>query len=135
MNVEKEKNNGKSSFLGIMTSLLVGLSAGFVIGILFAPKSGKETRKEIKEKSEELIEKSKAGFDIAVGRTKEYVDSGKSKLAEIKSRSEEFIEKGKEKISGFSKVLSSKAGKARKKIKKVIEKGKDTAKKVEEDLS
>ncbi|GAH92327.1 unnamed protein product, partial [marine sediment metagenome] len=39
MNVEKDKTSEKSCFLGIMASLLVGLSVGFVVGILFAPKS------------------------------------------------------------------------------------------------
>ena len=135
MNAKKDKTSEKSYFLGILTSLLAGLSVGFILGVLFTPKSGKETRKEIKEKSDQVIEKSKEGFDAFIGKTREYADKSKSKLADIKSRSEEFIGKGREKITDVSKVLSSKAGKAKKKIEKVVEKGKDTAKKVEEDLS
>ncbi len=68
MNAEKEKSGGKNNFLGIFTALMVGLSAGFIAGVLLAPKSGKETRKQIKEKSEELIEKSKEGFDMFTGK-------------------------------------------------------------------
>ncbi len=135
MNSEKEGNNEKNYFLGILASLIIGLSAGFILGILFAPKPGSETRKEIKEKSEELMKKSKDGLDKFVGRTKEYVDKSKVKLAELKSRGEDFIEKNKGRIVDVSKVIGSEAKKASKKIKKVMEEGKDTAKKVEEDLS
>jgi len=135
MNMENERSNGKSSALGIFTALIVGLSAGFIAGILLAPKSGKETRQQLKEKSEELIEKSREGFDTVMGKTREYVDKGKVKLAEMKSRGEEFVEKSKEKIVDISKAVGSRAGVAKKKIGKVIEKGKNTAKKVEKDLS
>ncbi len=135
MNEEKNGNNGKSYFPGILTSLLFGLSAGFVLGILFAPKSGKETRKEIMEKSEELIKKSKNSLNEFEGKTKDYVDKSKVTLAELKSKGEDFAEKSKGKIVGVSKVIGSGVKKAGKKIKKIVEKGKDTAKKVEEELS
>lgn len=135
MSEEKNGNNGKNYFPGILTSLLFGLSAGFILGILFAPKSGKETRKEIKEKSEELIKKSKDSLDEIAGKTKDYVDKSKVTLAELKSKGEDFVEKGKEKIVGVSKVIGSGVKEAGKKIKKVVEKGKDTARKVEEELS
>ena len=71
MNAKKDETSEKSCFLGILTSLLVGLSAGFVVGILFASKSGEETRKEIKEKGDQAIEKSKEGFDTFIGKTKD----------------------------------------------------------------
>src|SRR4030042_1252970 len=124
MSEEKNGNNGKNYFPGILASLLFGLSAGFVLGILFAPKSGKETRKEIKEKSEELIKKSKNSLDEIAGKTKDYVDKSKATLAELKSKGEDFVEKGKEKIVGVSKVIGSGVKEAGKKIKKEVEKGK-----------
>jgi gas vesicle protein len=135
MNEDKNENNVKSYFSGILTTLLIGLSAGFVLGILFAPKSGKETRKEIKDKSEELVKKSKDSLDEIAGKTKDYVDKSKSKLAELKSRGEDFVGKSKKTISGISKVIGSEAKETGKKIRKVVKKGKNTAKKVEEELS
>ena len=135
--MRKENNNssGKNYFSGILTSLMVGLSAGFILGILFAPKSGVETRKEIKEKSEEFIKKTKDELDRATGKTKEYIDKGKVKIAEMKSRGEEFAEKSRGKISSVSRAVSSRAKKAGDEIKKVVKKGKKKANKVEEDLS
>lgn len=38
---------------------LLGAGIGVGLGILFAPKSGKETRKELKEKMDILVEKAK----------------------------------------------------------------------------
>jgi gas vesicle protein len=46
-------NNTKSFFSG----LLFGLTAGAVAGILLAPKSGKETREDIKKFAEDMGEK------------------------------------------------------------------------------
>ncbi len=135
MNDKKDAGGRGSSFTDILVTMVVGLSVGFVIGILFAPKSGKETRREIKEKSDEFIEKGRESFDTVVGKTKEYVEKGKSKLAELKDRSDEFIEKGREKISDISEALSSKSDETGKKVKKVMDKGKAAAKKVEEELS
>lgn len=130
-----EKKNEKSYFSGILTPLLIGLSAGFILGILFAPKSGKEIRKEVGGKSEELIKKSKSGLDEFAGKTKDYVDKSKSKLAELKSKGECFVEKSKEKIVDISKVIGSEVKETGKKIEKVVDKGKDTGKKIEEELS
>ena len=58
-----EKKNGFGKFL---TGALIG--AG--IGMLFAPKSGKELRKELKEKYDELIRRAK---DIDIDEVKEYI--------------------------------------------------------------
>ena len=46
------KNNGFGKFLA-------GLALGIGIGVLFAPKKGSETRKNLKIKMDELLEKAK----------------------------------------------------------------------------
>ena len=132
MNKEKDK---KSCFPGILTALLIGLSTGFILGILFAPKSGRETEKEIKKKSIELIEKGKSSLDEFTCRARDYMDKSKSKLAELRSKGESFAETSKEKIADLSKVVSSETSKAGEKIKKVVDKGKKTSKRIEEELS
>jgi gas vesicle protein len=52
-------NNNKDLIAGIGVGLGVGLIVGGVLGILFAPKSGVETRKEIKDKTLELVKRVK----------------------------------------------------------------------------
>jgi len=39
--------------------LLAGLAIGVGLGVLFAPKKGSETRKELKEKIDELVQQAK----------------------------------------------------------------------------
>lgn len=51
-------------------ALLGGAAIGAGLGILFAPKSGVETRKELKEKMEELLNKVK---EVDMDDVKEYV--------------------------------------------------------------
>ncbi len=50
--MSKEKKSGLGKFL-------VGAGIGVGLGMLFAPKSGKETREELKKKMDDLVAKAK----------------------------------------------------------------------------
>lgn len=50
----------------IILGVLGGLVTGAALGILFAPDSGKKTRKKIKDKSQELKDSVKEEFDKLV---------------------------------------------------------------------
>lgn len=50
--MSKKEKSGLGKFL-------LGAGIGVGLGILFAPKSGKETRQELKEKMDDLVEKAK----------------------------------------------------------------------------
>jgi len=52
-------DNSRSNGSGVAIALFTGLAIGAIFGILFAPKSGKDTRNELVEKSERLIEMGK----------------------------------------------------------------------------
>jgi gas vesicle protein len=92
------------SFLG---GLLFGAVVGGVMGILFAPKAGEETRRDIKEKAEEvydtgskraqeLYEKGKTAYEEQLGTVTEAFSAGKEALAE---KGEELREKMEETAS------------------------------------
>jgi len=83
--------NNKSS--GALITLLVGV-AGFVAGLLVAPKSGKDTR-------DDLMKDGKKVADTA----KETVETVKAKTAEVKARSQQAVESAKD---GFKKAPSKK---------------------------
>jgi len=87
--------------------LVIGGLFGAVLGILYAPKSGKETREDIARKTDDLLvkareeydqalEKSKRAYEAAVKRLKEVEVSVKEKAEEVESKVESLTERGKE---------------------------------------
>ena len=70
------KNNGGKFILGA----LVGAVAGAVTGILFAPKSGEKTRKEIKEKATMLADKGKELAQKETQEIKDFADKVTDKI-------------------------------------------------------
>jgi gas vesicle protein len=68
---------------------LVGLGIGAVVGILFAPKSGEETREFLSKKAEE-------GKDYA-----------QQKARELRERAEDLVERGKQVASKQKDSLSA----------------------------
>jgi len=60
----------------------IGAIAGAAAGILFAPKSGKETRKIIGEKAKDLAEKGK---DFAVKEGKEAKELAEKAIDKVKN--------------------------------------------------
>lgn len=73
---------------------LAGAAIGAGLGILFAPKKGTETRKELKEKLDELLVKVK-NID-----TKEVKETIENKIADLKK---ELADLDKEKILKIAK--------------------------------
>jgi gas vesicle protein len=61
-----------------VTYFLVGLGVGALVGVLFAPKSGEETREYLSQRADE-------------GR-----DYAQRKARELRERTEDLIERGKE---------------------------------------
>jgi gas vesicle protein len=58
---------------------LFGAAVGVVAGILTAPKSGKETRQDIKDKAEDLKDKAVQKKDEAMERAEELVGDVKAR--------------------------------------------------------
>jgi gas vesicle protein len=53
-----------------VTGLLVGGITGVVVGLLFAPKSGKETREELCLKAKDVSLRLKDDYDAALEKSK-----------------------------------------------------------------
>ena len=87
--------------------LLIGGVAGIILGILYAPKSGKETREEIGQKTEDLLakakeeygralEKSKKTYESAIKRLRDLGDAAKKKFEHVDEDVSKMVEQGKE---------------------------------------
>jgi gas vesicle protein len=86
---------------------LAGLGIGTLIGVLYAPKAGKETREDIvnsameaKEKAAVLVEQGRQKANEYVEQGKQYVEQGRQKAAELveqgKQQAKESVDKGRE---------------------------------------
>jgi gas vesicle protein len=76
-----------------VAGLLVGGLIGAVIGILYAPKSGRETREELGAKAEQLLAKAKDEYDRAVEKSRKTYEEA---IAKLKAAEESALEKVEE---------------------------------------
>ncbi len=88
-------NNKGSSALEVTLSFLVGAAAGFIVGILFAPASGEETRKKIQEQAAKTGEKAKETYDKISEEAQKGIKVVKEKTTEGIESIKEFVEKKK----------------------------------------
>ena len=92
-------NNKGSSGLETALSFLIGAAAGFVLGVLFAPASGKETREKIKTQAAKTGEKAKEGYEKISREAEKGIQVVKEKAQEGIDAIKDFIEKKKEEIA------------------------------------
>lgn len=71
-------SNNKSFMFGM--GLLAGVVGGLIAGVLYAPKSGEESRRQLKEAACELYEKHSPEIKEAKKQAMENVDLMKYKL-------------------------------------------------------
>ena len=97
--VEESKSYGLAWFLA-------GLGVGALVGILYAPKSGRETRDDLangaregteylKARTRQAAEEVSAIVDKSKEQVTEYVERGKEAVDRGLAQWEEFVERGK----------------------------------------
>ncbi len=111
---DESKMNGLAWFLA-------GIGVGALVGILYAPKSGRETREDLSTGAREgaeflkaksraaaenvsaFVDKSKEQVSTIVDKSKdqvgEYVDKGREVVDRGRAQWEEFVERGKSLVS------------------------------------
>ena len=105
----------KKNKKGGLCKFLFGAAIGTGLGMLFAPKKGEETRKDLSEKIDELLKKAK---EIDADEVKENIEE---RINEIKSELEDL---DKEKVLKIAKEKSKKIkAKAEELVDYAVEKG------------
>ena len=74
-----------------MSKLFIGFAAGLLVGVLFAPDKGSETRERVARRGRELKDK----FN-------DLVDSLSDKFESAAEEADEFAEKAKQKARSYS---------------------------------
>jgi gas vesicle protein len=82
---DNENERRKAACRNLTTGLLIGAFVGVTAGILFAPKPGRETRKEIAEKAADAVDQLRE-------TVAEFVSDLQERIEEAKSNEDEFEE-------------------------------------------
>lgn len=69
-----EENTNGSYTRGFLMGALVGGAIGGIVALLFAPKSGRELRRDIADKTEEVYDKAQKYFTKEDGKPEEFDD-------------------------------------------------------------
>jgi gas vesicle protein len=85
-----------SHFWDSLLTFVAGAAAGFIVGILVAPASGKETRKKIKDQAARTGEAAKENYDKIAKEAEKGIRMVKEKTGEGVDAIRDFIEKKRE---------------------------------------
>lgn len=70
----------KDSSIGFAIGILAGVVGGIAAGILFAPKSGEESRRELKDTYDDLMQKYSPEITLAKKQAMDMIKSSKEKI-------------------------------------------------------
>jgi len=91
---ETQSSSGFSWFIA-------GLGIGALIGVLYAPKAGKETREDLAQSAREGTEYLRNRSREATEQINQIVDRGKAQVSEYVDRSKEYIDRGRAQWDDF----------------------------------
>ncbi len=87
----------------VILATLTGVASGVIIGLLFAPEKGEETRKKINEKRAEYLKEVKNEIEELRKALNKKVEAGKGEVNEL---SQELKKKGDDIIDKAKKLTS-----------------------------
>lgn len=86
---------------------LAGLGIGALVGVLYAPKSGRETRDDLaaqasdaKEKATQYAAQSKDQLNEYVDKGRDYYDKGRTQWSQYVDKGKDFLAEQQSKVSG-----------------------------------
>ena len=88
-----------SAFLGF----IAGATAGVVIGVLFAPEKGSETRKKIRDQAQKVGDEMKENLSHKIEELDKFVsgfvNETKGKIADLEKKARQEVKEVKEKAT------------------------------------
>ncbi len=110
-------DDNKGLTKGLLIGFLAGGIAGAIAALLFAPKSGKELRAEIKRKTSDLAEGAADFMQGARARTAEMANEGRERseqvVADAKEQAEHLMGNAERVLSGLRQRAGDEQGKVK----------------------
>jgi gas vesicle protein len=92
---EIDMSDNESS-IGGFGWFLAGLGLGALVGVLYAPKSGKETREDIVAGALEARDRANKVYNQGVEQVGQFVQQGKQTASEYVGKGKDYVDKGKQ---------------------------------------
>jgi gas vesicle protein len=106
-----------------VAGLIVGGLIGAVIGILYAPKSGKETREEIGRKADELLSKAREEYEVAVAKSRKTYETAVQRLKVLEEKARMKADDAIEKIDELAGQGAESIQDGKSRLKRAIDAG------------
>lgn len=89
-------SNDNNGFLGVVFTFLTGAAIGAGLALLYAPQTGEETRKQIKDVKEKVSDDVKDSYDKFSKEAQTAIDAVKSSSEKAVKQIKTFIDQAKE---------------------------------------
>jgi gas vesicle protein len=80
---------------------LAGLGIGALVGVLYAPKSGKETREDLAASAQEAKERAAQLVADTTDQVNDYVRQGRDAAGEYVDKGRQYYEKGRSQFNEY----------------------------------
>ena len=87
--------NGRMRWTESFSTFIVGLGVGAAIGVLFAPRSGDDTREYILESAKDGVDGAVAAGQKLIQRAQQDVDEAKGRMRQAKEVGEQAFREAK----------------------------------------
>lgn len=114
-------------------TVVVAATVGFVAGILLAPKSGKETRREIKEKAADAKKIADIKADQVKATVKDSVKAIKSGSKEVSTQAQAFASSAKSSAERVGSEVKDLSSEAKERVSGAAQTARQTAKTIQHD--
>jgi gas vesicle protein len=110
----------------LLKGLIIGGIIGAALGILYAPKSGKETREDIAHKTEDLLNKAKEEYEKALTKSKAAYELTVKRFQELELSAKEKVEEVESKVSKLAHKSAEAVQDNKNRLKKALDAGVET---------
>ena len=84
---------------GFLKGIILGGAIGAVIGILYAPQSGRKTRQDINRKADKLLTEAKEEYEATLKRSGKAYESAVKQLKHLESSARKKVGQMSEKLA------------------------------------